>query len=174
MPITPLPLRKLVTGAWISSASAATSCEACCAPAPTTISGLRASRISPAISAIRSGSGSGGGGTVLSTSRSTRAAFPKTSHGASIAAGRMRPPCIRRNASATARGASVAWSIRSAQPVKLRKVASWSGNSWSWPRPRPIRWDMMLPVTHSNGVLAPYATLSAEAELSTPGPGTTV
>ena len=130
-PTTPLPLRKLVTGAWISSASAATSSEACWAPAPTTISGLRASRISSAISPIRSMSGAGGGGTVRSVSRSTRAALPNTSQGASIAAGLIRPPCICRNASATTRGASVAWSMRSAQPVKLRRVASWSGSSWS-------------------------------------------
>ena len=65
------------------------------------------------------------------------------------------PLCICRNASATTRGASVAWSMRSAQPVKPRMVASWSGSSWSWPRPRPIRSDMILPVTHRTGALAP-------------------
>ena len=53
-------------------------------------------------------------------------------------------------------------------------VASWSGSSWSWPRPLPIRCDMMLPVTQSTGALAPYAVHSAADELSMPGPGTTV
>ena len=64
--------------------------------------------------------------------------------------------------------------MRSDHFVSPRRVASWSGSSCRMPRPRPILYDWMLPVTQSTGALAPYAVHRAALALSTPGPGTQV
>jgi hypothetical protein len=39
--------------------------------------------------------------------------------------------------------------------VSERIVASWSGNSCRWPRPRPMNADGISPVMHTTGALAP-------------------
>ena len=134
-------------------ASSAISGPAPTAPPPTMMSGAFASAIIRAAVAMASGSATGGGRGVPTSGVSTRLFCPKTSHGASTATGPGRPDIMRENSSAITALAAAGWSIRSAARVRPRSVAIWSGNSCSWPRPCPIRCDMMLPVMQKTGAL---------------------
>ena len=132
--------------------------------------------VQPALPARRSGpdpasacgcSGSGSCGV-------TSALAENWSHGISSATGLRRPDCISWNARATRYGACDGCSMRSAHFSRLRKVASWSGNSCSEPRSR---------ADHRAGHLAgeaqhwrihtPRGGQARRVVFSTPGPGTT-
>ena len=104
----------------------------------------------------------------------TSAVAGNMSHGISTATGPGRPEVIAWKARAMTCGASVGCSMRSANFSSVFSVASWSGISCSWPRPRPIMALGTWPVMHITGALTPHAVVSAPMVFITPGPGTTV
>ena len=75
----------------------------------------------------------------LGSSAASHASCARTSIGISSATGRGRPVRICANASAIRCGASCGASMRAAHLVRRRMIPSWSGSSWSRPKPRPIR-----------------------------------
>ena len=68
-------------------------------------------------------------------------------------------------------GASVGCSMRSANFSSVFRVASWSGISCSWPRPRPIMALGTWPVMHITGALTPHAVVSARHGVHHAGAG---
>jgi len=150
----PLPPRKETTGDCSSRASAATSAAASRAPLPTMIIGFAAPAITSAARATaawsRDGGRTGTGGT-----SSAGALAARTSHGTAIAVGRGRPDLAWYRARAVSSPAWPGCSTVAAHLVTDRMVASWSGSSCRWPRPRPMNREGISPVMQSTGMLAP-------------------
>src|SRR5918993_1774108 len=169
--IVPCPMRRVVTGAWSSSASCAITAPASWAPPPTTINGRSASRSAPAARSmpVWSIGGVAGAGALSDPGASVRHRLTGTSR----PTGRGRPDTSASTADCSCLVAESPSSSSSACLVSWLRIACWSTSSCSTPKARPRADVGISPTIARLRAFDQYPLVSAAPALSMPGPGTT-